>query len=405
MKQSQKRKFNLVFVFTLLCAYCSAQNTFKYQSTINKIAVDGLYKIYLNPEVVARCKADLSDLRIVDKKGKFVAYANGAELPGDYKNFLAFPNLYPADANDSSSIVVVKNLSLEPVNVLWLKLKNAAVERNADLLGSDDRVIWYAIKESIPMAEATETQSDYYFQSLSFPPSTYKYFKIKIDNKKKNPLNILQVGIYQNKSRSSRLDKLPNPIIVQKDSVDNITYLDLQFKSKYQVNKLHFDITAPKYYKRRVSIFEISDKQKNLIEEAELVSGNENDLYISAKTNKIHIEIENNDNTPLTINRVEAYQSSKFIIVYLEQETTYRLVFDDPSAKIPQYDLVFFTENNQIIVSEIGLSVVSKNVDYEPKKANIKSDYRILMWVDLALAVLVLSFLTFRMVNEMKEKN
>ncbi|MDB5013776.1 MAG: hypothetical protein JWQ25_1978 [Daejeonella sp.] len=404
MNRSQKRKFNLVFLFTFLSAYCAAQNTFKYQSAIEKVTSDGLYKIYLNPKVVAYCKSDLSDLRIIDSKGKFISYANGAELPGDYVNFLSFPNLHQENGKDSTSTVVVENLSPESVTVLWLKLKNAAVQRNADLLGSDDRVNWYAIKESIPLTEATETESDYYFQSLTFPASSYKYFKIRIENKKKSPLNILQVGVYQDRLRSSRFDKLPLPIITQKDSSNNITYLDLQFDLRYQLNKLHIEIAAPKYYKRKVRMFEIVGKQKNLINETEIISGGAGDLYLNTKTNKIHIEIENEDNTPLTINKLDAFQNSKFIIAYLQSEASYKLIFADPIAKAPKYDLAFFTENNKGIISELSLSAISKNLDYKPQKTALKPDYKILMWTGLAISLLILSFLTFKMLNELKRK-
>ena len=402
MNQNQKRKINLLFLFTVLSIYCAAQNTFKYQSTIEKVSAKGLYKIFLNPKVAAYCKADFSDLRIIDNKGRFVSYADGAELPGVYSNFLLFPNISHKSAKDSSSLVVVKNVSSQPITVLWLKLKNSAVQRNADLLGSDDQVTWYAIKESIPLIEATETQLDNYFQSITFPASTYKYFKIRVDNKRKSPLNILQVGVYQDELRTSRLDKLPLPFLTQKDSSNTITYLYLQFDLKYQVYKLHLEIPAPKYYKRKLRVYDAVSKQKKLLQEIELISGEAGDLYIHAKTNKIHIEIENEDNAPLTIRKIKAFQSSKVIIAYLENDVNYKLIFADSLAKAPRYDLAAFTEANKGILLELSSSPVSKNVGYKLNSSVLKSDYTKLMWVGLALSLLMLLFLTYKLVGELK---
>ena len=398
------KKFSIIFLLIGLFIPCFAQKTFKYESAINKISQDGFYKIYLSPEVIARSMADLSDLRIVSSKGKFLPYAIETELPADYENFIAFPTLEAVEEKDSTSVVVIQNVSDRPINTLWVNLKNAAVQRTADLLGSDDRVSWYAIKESISLIEASETKLDHYSQSLSFPTTTYKYLKIKIDNKKKNPLKIIQVGIYQNKIRPAKFDRLPNPVIIWKDSTNNTSYLKLKFGLNYQLDKLHFQITAPKYYDRAVSIFEIVNGQKTFIKEAKLTSGSGNELYFSAKTNEIQFEIQNDDNPPLTINGIRAYQQSEFIISYLEKGDAYRLLFDDFSAKLPSYDLASFTQKNKIELPELTHSIVSKNPDFELRKVNTKPDYKLLMWIGLAIAGLVLLFLTFRMLNEINVK-
>ena len=170
------------------------------------------------------------------------------------------------------------------------------------------------------------------------------------------------------------------------------------------MDKLHFQITAPKYYDRAVSIFEIVNGQKTFIKDAKIISGNGNELYFSARTNVIQLEIQNDDNSPLTINGIRAYQQSEFIISYLEKGDAYRLLFDDFSAKLPSYDLASFTQKNKIELPELSHSIVSKNPDFKLQKVNTKTDYKLLMWIGLAIAGLVLLFLTFRMLNEINVK-
>lgn len=402
MKKSQLRKLNLTFLCCCHFAFCFAQSTFKYQSAIKKVSANGLYKIFLSPEVLARCESDLADLRLTDSKGKFIPYAKTVDLAGDSQSFLAFPK--STTKKDMLTSATVKNLSVEPISILWLKLKNAAVKRSVDLMGSDDQITWFAIKESIPLTEATETQSSCYLQSITFPSSNYRYFKIKVINKNKSPLNILEVGIYQDRISSLRLEKLPTPAITKIDSSNNITYIDLRFSINYRVDKLHFIIDAPKYFKRKVSIYEISNIGRSRIYQTEFVSGSLNNLSLPIRTRTLRFEIANDDNKPLRISGIEAFQNSTSVIAYLEAGGIYKFIFGDPKGKSPIYDLGFFILKNPQVLPEISTSSVSKNTGYHAKISANKPNYRLLMWAGMALAILILSLLTFKMVKEINYK-
>jgi len=44
-----------------------AQQTFKYQAELPRVEADGFYQIDLKPELIAKCQANLDDIRILNQ--------------------------------------------------------------------------------------------------------------------------------------------------------------------------------------------------------------------------------------------------------------------------------------------------------------------------------------------------
>ncbi|HEX3933568.1 MAG TPA: hypothetical protein VHW43_02745, partial [Puia sp.] len=68
-------------MFVSICLACSwpgiragAQGMFTYQAKLDSIAADDFYQIILTPELVAKCRPDLGDLRILGPDKRFVSY-------------------------------------------------------------------------------------------------------------------------------------------------------------------------------------------------------------------------------------------------------------------------------------------------------------------------------------------
>lgn len=83
MSQSQKRMNKtgwLAVLFFMLTLSASAQKTFKYHAKLDSVKSAGFYKIELPPAFVAKSNAALSDIRIVDARGKFVPYITSANM-------------------------------------------------------------------------------------------------------------------------------------------------------------------------------------------------------------------------------------------------------------------------------------------------------------------------------------
>lgn len=411
MKLLRKTKYAfLTLVFVMGASGVFAQHSFKYQAALQKVDTDGFYRISLAPALIAKSKADLSDLRILDQGKHFVPYLFGEQLVfKDQSGFIAFPQLKTADGADTVTTFVADNSVRLTINQLYLKLRNTSVERTVNLSGSDDLNHWYAIKENMALAAADgDNQSQgTYQQMLNFPSSTYRYFKIQILNKSKEPVAILQVGVYRQQSVKPGYVKITDGMVKQKDTA-NISSVTLRLNDNYQVNKLHLSVTGQKYYKRTVSIYEVGRNFKRLIADTMISSAGVQDLYFSVKAKTIELEISNGDNPPLAISGISAYQLDQSMISYLEKGKQYYMLSGDEKAVAPDYDLKFFGDSVQHQLAQISHGQVEKNMLYQQPvlKSNIKDD-KLNNWLvgfAVGLVVIVLVLLTFKMTKEVNKR-
>ena len=398
-------------ILTLTALFCglmlsaSAQQNFKYQAALPKVDSPGFYRINLLPAFVAKAKADLSDIRIVDAKGNFIPYIQAGSLPQkDQKSFVVFNQVDTKLSTDTGTTFTIENKTGLALDRLWIKLQNTAVQRKVNLVGSDDLKQWFAIQEDIPLQEAVVNSEGTYMQSLSFPASNYRYLKLLVNDKNKTPIKFLQAGVYT--EYAATLSYTPvSPVQLTRADSNKTTYITLKLNDSYQVNKLHLNISAPKYFKRDVWVYQFTGHDKQLLGEAELNSAKATDLLIAAKASYLLIQIDNGDNLPLTVASVDAYQSAESLISYLDGKQTYRLLAGDQSVQAPEYDLKFFADSIRDNTPQISHETVGPNTAYQAKQpAKAGRDYTVFIWVAIVIAAGLLLFLTLKMTKEVNKK-
>jgi hypothetical protein len=376
---------------------------FKYKADISKIDSSGVYRIELNPGLIAKSREDLNDIRITDNTGKFIAYALSNKLSINYPDsFIVFPEVTVDTNTDTASVYVAENRNELNISQLWLKLKKAEVSRTVNLSGSDDLKKWFAIKEGIPLEEAGDGKSTDYNQVLTFPNSNYRYFKVQIINgKDKTPVKILQLGIYTANLNKPVYTMLP-PVKFNTVDTGKVSHISIRLNESYQINKLHFNIATPKYYNRRVVVYSIKGSGIDQLIDTTISSGGLQDILLSAKTSQLRVDIFNGDDNALAITSIGTFQVKQYAISYLESGYTYNIFTGDSSAKEANYDLSFL--NNQVYNQLPGINhrVVYKNPIYTIAQPPVIPDHSILLWVSIIVVLVVLSFLTLKMVRELK---
>ncbi|MDN3550430.1 DUF3999 family protein [Mucilaginibacter aquaedulcis] len=404
LKQRVNKLTGLTALFCGLMLSASAQRNFKYQATLPKVDSTGFYRISLQPALVAKARPDLADIRIIDAKGNFIPYITAGSLPQkDQKSFVVFTPVDARLATDTGTTFTVENKTGLALDRLWIRLQNTAVQRKVSLSGSDDLKQWFAIQEDIPLQEAVQNSEGTYMQSLSFPASNYRYLKLQVNDKNKTPIKFLQAGIYT--EYAAKLSYVPvKPVELSRTDSNKTTYLTLKLNDNYQINKLHINITAPKYFKREVSVYQIIGKEKQLLTDAELNSAKATDLLIAAKTSQLLLLINNGDNLPLNIKSVEAYQSDESVISYLDGKQSYRLLVGDQTVQAPEYDLQFFADSIHNNLVQISHGAVSKNTEYATQKVKAGRDYTVFIWIAIIVAAALLLFLTLKMTKEVNKK-
>lgn len=395
MKTSRLSRFCLTGYLFLLAAIAQAQTNYKYQAEIKNINAACFYQIMLPPQIVAKCLDGLDDVRILDEKGLAIPYVMQKDAPvKNGRKFIEFATL-PLPVDNDSTALVVKNAFLLSIQRLYLTIKNTTVQRNINLLGSDDGKKWYAISENIPLNGADNTATDSYEQALVFPPSTYHYYKITVSNKNKAPIKILKAGAYTNDPYAGMYQLLPAPVISQKDS-NGHSYIKLKFGAVYNIDKITLTVTGPKYFNRKINFQDLDPA---------VLSKSPADFFNLGRTNDLRIVIENQDNPPLKVTSAKAYQLSQSLLSYLEAGKKYRLTFGDSTAKAPHYDLAFFTDsiNKSLKLAGLGPVVYQPGIKKVPAKPWFNFTY--LLWGAIAVILLALAFFTYKMANEVKAKN
>jgi hypothetical protein len=402
---------NLLYKSFLFCSSifqmvnCQAQSSFQYKSILSDIKSAGFYKVVLPPAIVAKSKNELNDIRILNDKGNQVPYVLKSDKPEfQEKNFIEFPILGIKREADKQTHIVIQNKTNKTVNELLLVIKNTDAERTVTLSGSDDQKQWFVIKEHISLSNVFIREQDRFVQSLNFPTSSYNFFELIINGKDLLPVNVVRVGVYEDVLRNGGFVSIPDPTIIQKDSSDKLSYISLTFNESYLVNKLQLHVQGPKFFRRHITIH-MDEAFNYSLNDYILSSGVDASYNINIKAKKILLIIDNQDNPPITLQSVKAYQLNKYLLAYLEPAIKYELVFGDSTVSAPKYDLEFFKDSLNNTVSEVRSGPINKidAIKNISKQAGNKS--MLTLWIIIVAVLALLLILTFRMTKEVAKKN
>jgi len=399
---------SLIAAFVLLCSsVCAQSNQFRYKADIAKVDSDGVYKIELQPTFIAKTVgSDLNDIRVIDETGRFIPYAiitNPLEKSKPY--FVEFPEVKPAVGTDTMTVYIADAGANSSTAELWLKLKNTAVNRMANLAGSDDLKHWFAIEEGVELQSAGAGNGSEYEQQLTFPRSSYRYFRVEIPNKGKDPLRILRAGVYTGDRISQVMFSYLPSVKLSVKNRNGLTSYFADFGGNYQVEELQLAIASPKYYNRHILVYNIGHRAEEKLYDDSISSANPKPIDISARTSKLRIDVVNGDDNPLVIRGIMAMQQKRFVVSYLEKGHQYHLLTGDSTAREVSYDLTFLHSKPSSQFSTISYAPVYNNPAYLVAKTPVHHNFTLLLWSAIVVVLLILSLLTWRMVKELNAKN
>jgi hypothetical protein len=406
--KTRLKRCSFAFLLVFAIAYSGfAQQHFNYKSLLQKADAGAFYSINLQPDLLAKCKADLSDIRLTDMNGKIVPYIFGNRLPAKrQQQLITFPQIRYGYQADSLTTFVVENKGAAAINQLYIQLRNTTVERTLNLSGSDDLKGWYAIKENIPLGttDATNTQSDFFEQLLNFPLISYRYLRVEVNNKHKQPVEILKAGTYLVIYPAPQYVKLPSPTYVQHDSATLSTII-IRFKDNYAINQLRLLFSGPKFFKRNITIYKGNGNTYELVSKSIISSADTAGFSFSAKTKLIKIDVTNGDNPPLTLKTVAGYELNQSLIAYLEKGQQYILRFGNDKSSAPDYDIKFFVDSLNKPLQKIDHGQITADPPNKHTLEAKKSMPAWWVWVAIGLVIITLLFLTYKMTSEIDLKS
>ena len=401
MKRNCVYKLLFLPFFWLLCYPVHAQDNFTYKAALNIIGESGFYNVSLSPTIIAKCKNNLEDVRIKDNDGReapYILYTESAR-PNE-EAFTEFPISY----SENRLAIIINNILPSSLDKLFLLIKNSDAQRTATLSGSDDTLHWFIIKENIVLQKEYPAGKDVFAQSVSFPSSSYKYFRIAMEGKHLLPLNIVKAGVYRHSFTNNVYDSLPSPIVVQKDSFDKRSYVYLNFDDNYEIDKMNLSFTGTKFYKRNVVVYDKNTINMPLLQDT-ISSERLATIEFGAKANRLLLVINNGDNAPLSLQKAAAFGLHTSVTAYLERGVQYSLYYGDPSAIAPSYDLEYFSDSIGSNIHPLAVKSIEKIKPATGLKSEKSAVGNWLLWGVIVVVLLLLIYFSIAMIKEINNKN
>lgn len=397
----------------LLCANVMvAQNT---TAKIEKVKVDGLHKIILPTVLRSISNDDLSDFRILDSKENEVPYfVNKNVDPVSDSQYKEYKIISTSEIPRKQSTLIFEN-SDKTINQVILSIANYDGEKTFTISGSNNQKEWFGISNNGYLSYLNASNATYVSKTIDFPLTNYKYIKIDLDDKKSLPIRIISVGNFNFKTTST----LFLPVNYTKKTITELksekkTLIYFEFENATNIDQIKFQISNPKLFKRYAKVYKNETRKvkhkienyQNFIANFELSSNSKNTFQlVGTKEKDFYIEIDNQDNQPLTIDNVQFFQYPLSIIADLKTNENYTIITGNPNAILPVYDIENFKSNipnnlHTATISKIKTKGLKNTI--ETKKIFWQQPW--FMWVCIGLGAIVILYFASSLVKDLNKK-
>ncbi len=395
----------------MIYGFSLAQN---YQGKINKVVENGLHQILINPEVRSASQNNLDFVRIFDSKNNEAPYVfyEGKSSNSSSKNFNIISKT--AVPNVATSIIISNENALN-IDHLTLKIANTDVDKKYNINGSNDQKEWFGLVINQKVIGLNDAGENFVERDFAFPLNNYKFLKIDFIDKNSLPINILGASLEENHSVNQSKIELQN--FTQKidtDKKSKQTKITITFPNPQVIDGIGFEISSPSYFLRDARILINKSRvykklTKNYIENIsafQLNSKSKNRFDVqSFFAKEFIIEIDNQDNQALGINKINLFQSPVSILTDLKSNENYTLKIDS-TWPAPQYDLI----NSGIDVNQnYPVATISnlEKIEQSQSKETAKSFWQtpLFMWICIILAVAIIGYFAVGMIKDMNKEN
>lgn len=408
---------NILFLSCLFFLNISAfSQIYNWQAKLESVENPAYYKIFLSPEITAHLNHAFPDIRLYDDKNneiqyilnqKKVIYDKGKKnelkiLKNKYRKFKHFTE------------VIVENTEDVEISNMIFKVVNTNNPVFIKILGSPDNEKWYIIRNNYPTVPDITNADTTEIKVMNLPRSDFKYFKILFHDYDEQ--NIEVAGVYYHNLADIRAEytQLPKPEITQKDTLDK-SIVTVEFNQAQFVDMITFGIQGPEFYLRKIQLLksdtgivsatgeEFYDQMKKVFWFGSLKS---NRLILADyKAKKLVFIIDNKDNQPLKIYKVNAYQLKNYMVAYLLPDTKYHLFFGSKNTNFPSYDLPYFKDTIPKVLPETYIYNIKRNENARQEVTAIWNFPVRWLWVSIGGITIILILVSILMLRQISKNN
>ena len=369
------------FLITLLIVCKTFSQS--YKGTIEKVQENGLHKIMLPLNIRAASSDNFSFLRIKNNKQQEVPYVLLYATDKTFSEFVPVEIASKNSIKDSVTSILIENKNAKKQDNITLKIANTKIIKSYTVYGSDNKKDWFGLIANKRLSYVNKMNTTVLEKTIYFPLNDYKFLRIDFNDKYSLPINILEAGVYKSKfftQEAVEVSDFTQEIKTIKEK--KITQLKFTAKDAHKIDVISFDI-ATDFFLRKAKV--IVTRTRNIkkrvetydqvLDYFELNSKNINTFnFGNLNVKEFIIEIENQDNPPLNIEKVHFFQKPVHLIANLKAEEAYEVVVDTNLVK-PSYDLGNFISNT---TENIKKAFITKFTKLEAK--NEKTTEEKMFW-------------------------
>ena len=275
-------------------------------------------------------------------------------------------------------------------------------------MGSNDRQQWSTLKDwfNLPV---TTSEGFAEIKIADIPSSNYEFFFLQFNDSTGAPLDIVKAG-YNALDPRTDLTEIPSKIVTSNNVGEKKTYVRLLFDTLQFIDKVEIEVGGVKFFRRRATISEKRiRKSKNgkaseyysSIQQFDLSSGQPEKLNLSGiRTKELLLVIENEDNPPLSISKIKAFQLNRYLVAWLNRDDEYTLKFGEKNIEHPVYDLSFFRDSIPEQLKVLEATDIYNLDDGSGKPSKTFFTNKAIIWITITAVILVLGFMSRRMIRE-----
>lgn len=399
-----------VFVAFFISLIGFSQN---YKGTLDTIVQNGLHKIMLTSEIRSATSENFNFIRIIDAKNNEVPYVLMHSGDRTFSKFKSIEILTKSVIKDSITSIIIENKTGKIQESITLKIANTTIHKNYTIYGSNNKIDWFGLVANKRLTNLNSNKKTGVEKTISFPLHTYKFLRINFNDKNSLPINILDVGAYESKFFTQTpitINHFKQEVIEVKDR--KVTQIKFTSNNSHKINTISFNINT-QFFQRNVSVFvKKTRKVKKRIEtyneviaRFQLSSKNQNTFVLTNLNEKeFTIEIDNQDNPSLAIERILLFQKPVYIVAILNPKESYKLITNN-TLKKPSYDLGNFISDKTNTINEVLVTNFTK----VEKEKEIKTDTSFwqtstFMWCCIVLGGIIVFYVAFGVLKDLKNQ-
>lgn len=379
---------------------------------IKPVVSTGMYKIMLAPELKSAAQQNLQDLRIYNQNKNEVPYFIVEDNAKVQQSFKIYPIVKKTSTPNKSTTYIIENPAVEKLNQFALTVGNSDVIKYYNLSGSANKTNWYGISNNGTLHQLSSEKTTTVSKTITFPLSSYRYFRITFNDSLSLPINLLRVGNLSQQTAPRKLITIPATIESKELPTEKKTQIHVRFNHKQVINQINFNITGPTLYQRTVTIYKFSKRQKRkrtetfkeILNQFTLASNAKNQIEIgSLFESEFFIEIDNRDNPPLNMPDVQLLQWPTFAIAELQAGQQYAIETGNEKLGMPDYDIASIINVNPDILPEVAITNIKATLPkLEAEKSISFWQQKWFLWLCIALGGLAIAIFTVSLIRDLK---